>query len=198
MWLLSEHWRSVDNLTWMIGMLIWLAGAKHRDTSPACTCHVCRLCELRADAKALHAGAALNVQSDYHLLHLRAQKGAGYHIPTAGAFQVVSCPNFLGEILEWIGYAIACSHLAGVAFAWCDSTSVVQLCACFLHSSCLLACMQVVSGWMPHVEAFMDSIACRFTICNLAPRALQHHQFYLQMFRGAYPSGRKALIPYIL
>lgn len=83
-----------------------------------------------ADGKLLCAGAALNVQADYHLLHLRAEKGPGYHIPTAGAFQVVSCPNFLGEILEWVGYAIACQHLAGFAFAWCVSTPCI-LCSCF-------------------------------------------------------------------
>lgn len=86
----------------------------------------------RRDGKAMHSGAALNVQSDYHLLHLRAEKGAGYHIPTGGAFQMVSCPNFLGEILEWTGYAIACRHIAGFAFAWCASTpAFLVVCCCY-------------------------------------------------------------------
>ena len=34
-----------------------------------------------------------------------------------GAFRHVSCPNDLGEILEWTGWAIATWSLAGLSFA---------------------------------------------------------------------------------
>jgi hypothetical protein len=36
-----------------------------------------------------------------------------------------------------------------------------------------------------------------FTFCNLAPRGLAHHQWYLQKFKEQYPRKRKAVIPFI-
>jgi len=37
-----------------------------------------------------------------------------------------------------------------------------------------------------------------FTLCNIGPRAITHHQNYLERFKGTYPKHRKALIPYVL
>ena len=61
-------------------------------------------------------GMLLNVHSDNILLSLRKQGRAGYAIPGRGAFRYVSCPNYLGEILEWTGWAIATWSLGGLAF----------------------------------------------------------------------------------
>ena len=36
-----------------------------------------------------------------------------------------------------------------------------------------------------------------FTLCNIGPRALQHHRFYVDRFPD-YPRSRKALIPFVL
>ncbi|XP_031564859.1 3-oxo-5-alpha-steroid 4-dehydrogenase 1-like [Actinia tenebrosa] len=36
-----------------------------------------------------------------------------------------------------------------------------------------------------------------FTLCNIGPRACQHHRFYLEKFED-YPKTRKALIPFLL
>jgi hypothetical protein len=33
-------------------------------------------------------------------------------------YEYVSCPNYLGEMLEWCGWAIATWSLAGFAFAF--------------------------------------------------------------------------------
>ena len=62
-------------------------------------------------------GMALNVASDNTLLRLRSGRDTGYHIPQGGAFRWVSCPNYLGEIIEWCGWAIASWSPAGLAFA---------------------------------------------------------------------------------
>lgn len=65
----------------------------------------------------------------------------------------------------------------------------------------LLACATHFAGQgrVCSMHTLLDSgDACRFTVCNIGPRAIQHHQSYLQMFRGAYPTGRTALIPYVL
>ncbi|KAK8800780.1 hypothetical protein WA158_000105 [Blastocystis sp. Blastoise] len=37
-----------------------------------------------------------------------------------------------------------------------------------------------------------------FTIANIGPRALKHHQYYKDHFGNSYPTDRKALIPFIL
>ena len=36
------------------------------------------------------------------------------------------------------------------------------------------------------------------TVLNLGPRALHHHAWYQEHFKGKYPSARKALIPFVL
>ena len=61
-------------------------------------------------------GLALNVHSDNILLGLRKPGRTGYSIPRGGAFRYVSCPNYLGELLEWCGWAMATWSLGGLAF----------------------------------------------------------------------------------
>ncbi|KXZ52817.1 hypothetical protein GPECTOR_8g201 [Gonium pectorale] len=36
-----------------------------------------------------------------------------------------------------------------------------------------------------------------FTFCNLAPRGRHHHRWYKDKFKGEYPAGRRAVIPFI-
>ena len=62
------------------------------------------------------AGMALNIRSDNILLRLRNSGSSGYGIPRDGPFRYVSCPNYLGEIIEWAGWALATWSLAGFAF----------------------------------------------------------------------------------
>ena len=62
-------------------------------------------------------GMRINRQSDNILLSLREPGSSGYRIPHGGMFRYVSAPNYLGEILEWIGWAIATWSLPGLAFA---------------------------------------------------------------------------------
>ena len=63
------------------------------------------------------AGFIINRQSDRTLHHLRENGGSGYAVPQGGMYRWISCPNYFGEILEWIGWAIATWSLAGLAFA---------------------------------------------------------------------------------
>jgi len=62
-------------------------------------------------------GFLVNVSSDNKLFKLRKNDDREYGIPNGGLYRWVTCPNYLGEILEWIGWAIACWSLAGVSFA---------------------------------------------------------------------------------
>ncbi|MGO8969812.1 MAG: methyltransferase [Myxococcaceae bacterium] len=68
-------------------------------------------------AAAFGIGLLVNISSDRTLLRLRKPGDAGYHIPTGGLFNWVSCPNYLGEMVEWFGWALATWSWAGLAFA---------------------------------------------------------------------------------
>lgn len=62
------------------------------------------------------AGWAVNLHADQILLRLRAPGESGYRIPHGGLHRWVSCPNYLGEMLEWLGWAVMTWSGAGLAF----------------------------------------------------------------------------------
>ncbi len=61
-------------------------------------------------------GMAINIFSDYQLIALRKPGETGYKIPFSGLFEYVSCPNHLGEILEWAGFAVMTWCLPALTF----------------------------------------------------------------------------------
>jgi len=63
------------------------------------------------------SGYALNRWADRALRGLRPPGEMGYKIPEGGLFKWVSCPNYLGEIIEWIGWALATWSFSGLSFA---------------------------------------------------------------------------------
>jgi 3-oxo-5-alpha-steroid 4-dehydrogenase 1 len=57
--------------------------------------------------------------ADDILINLRKKQGPGYHIPQGFLYRYISCPNYFGEMLEWLGFAIICgSFPAWVFFIW--------------------------------------------------------------------------------
>ncbi len=62
------------------------------------------------------SGLILNWYSDAILIHLRKPGETGYKIPKGGMFHLISCPNLLGELIEWTGFAILSWSLPGLAF----------------------------------------------------------------------------------
>jgi 3-oxo-5-alpha-steroid 4-dehydrogenase 1 len=63
------------------------------------------------------AGFVINRQADLTLIRLRAPSESGYKIPYGGLYRWISCPNYLGEIVEWVGWAVATWSLPALAFA---------------------------------------------------------------------------------
>ena len=63
------------------------------------------------------AGFLINIHADQTLFRLRAPGETGYKVPCGGLYHWVSCPNYLGELLEWIGWAVATWSLPGLVFA---------------------------------------------------------------------------------
>lgn len=62
-------------------------------------------------------GFFINNWADLTLRKLRKPGETGYRIPMGGLYRWISCPNYLGEIVEWCGWALATWSLPGLAFA---------------------------------------------------------------------------------
>ena len=64
------------------------------------------------------AGMAVNLHSDHIIRHLRRPGDTRHYIPRGGMFRYVSSANYFGELLEWVGFAVASWSWAGAVFAW--------------------------------------------------------------------------------
>lgn len=70
-----------------------------------------------AGAALFIAGFIVNRWADRKLRSLRLPGETGYRIPSGGLYRYISSPNYLGEIIEWCGWALATWSLAGLTFA---------------------------------------------------------------------------------
>jgi len=93
-------------------------------------------------------------KSDAILSALRQPGETGYKVPHGFLYRWLSCPNYFGEAIQWLGFALMAQSPA----AW------------------------LFLGW---------------TLANLVPRAVSHHQWYQQNF-PEYPKERRAILPYLL
>jgi protein-S-isoprenylcysteine O-methyltransferase Ste14 len=60
----------------------------------------------------------INLKSDQILRNLRKPgDSSGYKIPYGNLYRYISCPNYFGEILEWIAWAVLTWSLVGFVFA---------------------------------------------------------------------------------
>jgi 3-oxo-5-alpha-steroid 4-dehydrogenase 1 len=62
-------------------------------------------------------GFVINRWADDSLRNLRQPGESGYKIPVGGLYRWISCPNYFGEMLTWVGWAVATWSLPGLAFA---------------------------------------------------------------------------------
>lgn len=61
-------------------------------------------------------GFVINKYHDWLLIHLRKSTETEYKIPYGGLFKYVSCPNFFGEIISWLGFFIVTTNLPALSF----------------------------------------------------------------------------------
>jgi steroid 5-alpha reductase family enzyme len=71
------------------------------------------------------AGFIINRGADHVLRNLRKPGVAGYKIPYGGLYRWISCPNYFGEIITWIGWAVVTWSLPGLAFAAWTAANLV-------------------------------------------------------------------------
>lgn len=62
-------------------------------------------------------GMGINLHSDHIIRTLRKPGDTGHYIPRGGMYRYVTSANYLGEFIEWSGYAILTWSLGGLAFA---------------------------------------------------------------------------------
>lgn len=70
-----------------------------------------------AGAAVFLVGLAINLHADTVLISLRKPGETGYKIPQGGMYRWISSPNYFGEIVEWLGWALMTWSLPGLAFA---------------------------------------------------------------------------------
>lgn len=61
-------------------------------------------------------GLWINWKADNILIHLRRPGETGYKITKGWLFNFISCPNMLGELIEWAGFALLCWNMPALAF----------------------------------------------------------------------------------
>ena len=62
-------------------------------------------------------GMIVNWHSDYVIRHLRQPGDTRHYLPQAGFYRYVTSANYFGELVEWIGFAIAAASPAAWVFA---------------------------------------------------------------------------------
>ena len=71
------------------------------------------------------AGFVVHLRADAVLRALRRTQPDRYQVPRGGIYESVSCPNYFGEIVEWLGFALLTWSPAGLSFAIWTAANLV-------------------------------------------------------------------------
>ena len=71
-------------------------------------------------------GVSINVNADNILIKIR-NENKGYQIPKGKLYNFISCPNYLGEMIEWIGFALMCWSQMNTKFIVCNMDNCKSL-----------------------------------------------------------------------
>jgi 3-oxo-5-alpha-steroid 4-dehydrogenase 1 len=70
-------------------------------------------------------GFCIHVLADRELRRVRRESAGRYGVPQGPLFRLVSCPNYLGELVEWSGWALATMSWPGLIFALWSAANLV-------------------------------------------------------------------------
>ena len=62
-------------------------------------------------------GMSVNIGSDSIIRNLRKPGDTAHYLPQGGMFSYVTSANYLGEFVEWVGFAVLTWSLSGAVFA---------------------------------------------------------------------------------
>jgi steroid 5-alpha reductase family enzyme len=70
-------------------------------------------------------GLGINLHSDAVLRRLRRPNDSEYAVPNAGLHRWVAAPNYFGELVEWLGFALAAWTLPAWGFLFFTAANLV-------------------------------------------------------------------------
>ena len=65
------------------------------------------------------------MHSDHVIRHLRKPGDTKHYLPKKGMYRFVTSANYLGEITEWLGFAILTWSWVGLSFFWFSCCNLV-------------------------------------------------------------------------
>ena len=71
------------------------------------------------------SGMLINWHSDSVIRNLRTSGDTRHYLPQRGMYRYVTSANYLGEIVEWVGWAVLTWSLPGCVFAWWTIANLV-------------------------------------------------------------------------
>ncbi|OHD55887.1 MAG: hypothetical protein A2Y33_08630 [Spirochaetes bacterium GWF1_51_8] len=71
------------------------------------------------------AGYVVNRWADSVILRLKRNSPGTYSLPKGGMYELVSCPNYFGELVIWLGWAVMTWSLAGWTFLFWTAANLV-------------------------------------------------------------------------
>ena len=71
------------------------------------------------------AGMYTHMKSDHIIRNLRKPGDTNHYLPKGGMFNYVTSANYLGELMEWTGFAILLGNPAGWMFVWWTAANLV-------------------------------------------------------------------------
>lgn len=70
-------------------------------------------------------GMGINLHSDHVIRNLRKPGDTKHYLPKGGMYHFVTSGNYLGELIEWTGFAIIASSPAAWVFVWWTAANLV-------------------------------------------------------------------------
>lgn len=71
------------------------------------------------------AGMFVNLHSDHVIRHLRKPGDTKHYLPARGMYRYVTSANYLGELVEWTGFALLTASPAAWVFVWWTAANLV-------------------------------------------------------------------------
>lgn len=70
-------------------------------------------------------GMLVNLHSDHVIRHLRRPGDTNHYLPSRGMYRYVTSANYLGELTEWVGFALMTATPAAWVFVWWTAANLV-------------------------------------------------------------------------
>lgn len=70
-------------------------------------------------------GMGINLHSDHVIRHLRKPGDTKHYLPQKGFYRYVTSANYLGELIEWTGFALLTSSPAAWVFVWWTAANLI-------------------------------------------------------------------------